>query len=147
MKTTAFLIFCLLAPRAWSLVGETPAMLADGVVLEEGLEVRMLDGGFYRAPAGRLYPRARLVFKYVGGGKRFHKNVSVDLVEVAGGKRLAGWKTFVSIKPGKSLNRRYGREGLAAWDKAEDAPALALRVGFKDATPKLLPLPALERMP
>jgi hypothetical protein len=146
LKKTAFLIFCLLARGAWAL-GETPAMLADGVVLEEGLEVRMLDGGFYRAAAGKLYPRARLLFKYVGGGKRFHKNVSVDLVEAAGGRRLGGWNTFVSIRPGKSLDRRYGRESLAAWDKAEDAPALALRVAFKGAPSKLLPLPALERMP
>lgn len=109
------------------------------------LEVSLLDGGFMRTKEGQLFPGARLEFRFAGPDKKFHRNILVELVEVKSGKKLASWKTFLSLKPGRKLERRYGRESLGRWSRLDEAPELAMRVLVSGSSSPLLPLPSLEQ--
>ena len=104
-----------------------PAPLADQVQTFGTLEIRLLDGGFYRGKDG-LYPGARLIFKNTDPKRRFSKNINVDFFELGDEKPLSSSKTFLNLKAGHSLERRYAEPLGHAWQALEQAPAVVLRV-------------------
>lgn len=144
MKAILWLALACLAPALPS-VSETPAMLADASFRVGGLEVALLDAGFYRDRSGKFSPGGSLSFGEIGTEKKFQRSVTVELVESSSGRRLGSWKSRISLKPGKRLQRRYAGEGLPRWASVEAAPALAFRVTVGAKASGLLALPATEQ--
>lgn len=118
----------------------TPSLAADGVTRVGSLELRMLDGGFFKeAASGHYYPGAHLQFRNLDA-RRFHQSVTIELWDRERAKKLASWKTFVSLKKGQVLRRRYGKKDLALWTDPAATPDLhlVLRLGVKRAAEALL---------
>jgi hypothetical protein len=108
------------------------------------LELKLVEGGFRRDKGGRLYPEAKLSFVYLGGAPKLNGNLKVELLESQSGRRLAQWKSFLNLHPLKPLERSYGRESLALWEKPEHAPAMELRLSLEKGGQVRFSLPVRE---
>jgi hypothetical protein len=131
----------------FSALAASALLQADDLVWVGKLQIRLIEGGFARSPVtGRYYPNARLIFRNAGP-KPIQETISVELSDGPGAPKLVKWKTLLRLKPGKSLEARYGRQSLAKWASPSAATGLGLRVRAKAGLSDWMPIPPQEFEP
>lgn len=111
-------------------VGSMPIQLADHVTHLGILEIRLLEGGYYKGEKG-FYPGARLLFRNMDPKKHFRKNISIEFFKTTSGKRLSNSKTFLNLKPGQRLERSYAEPRGPVWISLEATPDIDVFVKEK----------------